>query len=1359
MSDVGHVNKTYHDDSFNDDDDVKKVDTQRHSDENGNINGGVRLPEIKIIPVDEKPRENTKQNGYRPSEDSDEEEDEGDDEENKGTKKIKKGKRGKKRKYDKAVSLTQLFQFADRLDIILMLVGTFGAIANGAAFPCQLLVLGELTSKFIEFGIQIQRNSTNATKEVIDIEDEMAYFSQLYCFLAIAAWLAGYMQCAFWSVSAIRQTHRIRLKFFKAILRQNIGWFDVNEGGGLTGRMFEDMTLLQTGIGDKIGATIQAFVTFLSGFVISFVLSWKLALVVLSLTPLIMICGALMGKVMAAFTSKEQSAYASAGAIAEEVISSIRTVVAFGGEKRELARYDEKLVLAEKAGVKKSISSGISMGMFQIVIGSCEALSFWYGSTLVADKSGSFAGGDLLTVFFCMLIGAIQIGQASPSLEALATARGAAYCVYETINRQSPIDPLSEEGSKPDIDQADEIAFKDVKFFYPSRENVTVLDDFNLTIKKGTTVALVGESGCGKSTVIKLLQRFYDITSGSITIGEDNLKDISVKWLRENIGIVSQEPVLFDASIAENIRMGRSDATKAEIEIAAMNANAHDFITDLPKGYDTNVGEGGAQLSGGQKQRIAIARALIRDPKILLLDEATSALDTESESIVQMALDNASMGRTTIIIAHRLSTVRNADCIVAVKNGKVVETGTHEQLMESKGVYYQLVMLQAIAEKEVEELSDGTSMLSTAEKEALLEARIMRSLSAISNENPELIKDELLVPELKRALSIRKSKVPKEKKKKSKKKIIEEEPVDPAPMSRILMYNKPEWPFMIFGLLFSILNGMVPIVFSIIIAQILATFALPVDELEDEARFWSLIFIAMGSVNCVSQFMANFLFGKAGEALTHRLRYMAFETILKQEIAYFDDPYHGTGQLTSRLATDATKVKGATSARLNILMQVTATGIGAIAIGFYYSWELTLLVMCFMPFLVFGGVARASRFKSFAAKEGKRFLEASAISNQAIMNIRTVASLGKEQFFLDRFSQLVTIPYKESKKQSHVYGLTFGSARGISLFANAAAFRLGGYLVQEEEIKFHNVFKIVIAATFGSMIAGQVLSFTPDYLSAKVAAARLFKLFDRKSQIDVNEATGKEKKIQGDVSFNGVKFNYPTRPDVPVLQGLTLNISAGQKVALVGASGCGKSTSVGLLERFYDPAEGVIQLDGISIKDLNLQHLRSQISIVSQEPVLFARSIRDNIVYGLRREKTEVAQKEVEEAARGANIHNFITNLPLGYDTMVGEKGTLISGGQKQRIAIARALIRNPRILLLDEATSALDSESEKIVQDALDKAMENRTAIIIAHRLSTVQNADQIAVIQGGQVIEMGTHQELLAKRGAYYVLNTAQS
>jgi len=479
---------------------------------------------------------------------------------------------------------------------------------------------------------------------------------------------------------------------------------------------------------------------------------------------------------------------------------------------------------------------------------------------------------------------------------------------------------------------------------------------------------------------------------------------------------------------------------------------------------------------------------------------------------------------------------------------------------------------------------------------------------------------------------------------------------------------------------------------------------------------------------------------------------------LRQEIAYFDVPMHSTGALTARLASDASAVQGATSTRLNTLTQVLVMGISSLLIAFIFSWQLTLVIIAFVPLIAFAGAVQTKLNTSFAADEQAKISEAAAVATESIMQIRTVASLGKEDYFYQKYLNFLIEPNRQSKKSAHYFGLSFGFSMGIIFFSNAASFRMGGYLSANHGLSLADMMKVIISIQFGSMTAGQLASFAPDYAKAKVAAGRILNLFDRIPPIDSYSNEGSKEELTGVVEFKDVEFQYPNRPNVPVLQGLSIKVERGQMLAFVGSSGCGKSTSVALLERFYDATGGILTIDGKPITAINVRHLRKEIGIVQQEPVLFDCSIRDIILYGIDQAEEQLTQQEIEESCKNANIHNFIQGLPHGYDTGVGDKGALISGGQKQRIAIARALIRNPKIILLDEATSALDSESEKIVQDALDVAMEGRTAIVIAHRLSTIQQADVIAVIQGGKVVEVGNHHELLALKGAYYILNQAQ-
>jgi ATP-binding cassette, subfamily B (MDR/TAP), member 1 len=379
------------------------------------------------------------------------------------------------------------------------------------------------------------------------------------------------------------------------------------------------------------------------------------------------------------------------------VITSIRTVNAFNGIHKEHKRYGVKLKEAKLFGIKRSFIDGFILGFFELIINAGYGLAFWYGWTLTKklDSNGNpeYSVGKILLVFFTILISVFSLGSAAPYLSIISSARAAASEVFKIIDRKPAIDSASNEGRK--LESLDgNIEFQNIGFHYPSRTEIQVLNGFNITIKSGTTVALVGSSGCGKSTCIQLLQRFYDPIDGDIKINDTNIKDLNLNWMRSQIGVVNQEPILFETTIKENISFGKTGATDEEIQLAAKNANAHNFIMKLPLKYETQVGNRGGQLSGGQKQRIAIARALIKNPKILLLDEATSALDNESESIVQAALDRASAGRTTIIVAHRLSTIRNANVIFALENGKVKEYGSHSELMEKKGLYYNLVITQ-----------------------------------------------------------------------------------------------------------------------------------------------------------------------------------------------------------------------------------------------------------------------------------------------------------------------------------------------------------------------------------------------------------------------------------------------------------------------------------------------------------------------------------------------------------------------------------------------------------------------------------------------------------------------------------------
>lgn len=1245
-----------------------------------------------------------------------------------------------------------LYRYASRNDILIILISALCSIAGGAALPLMTVVFGQLQGVFQDFFV-------NRTLTSSAFNDKLVEFVLYFVYLGIGEFIVVYISTVGFIYTGEHLAAKIREHYLESCLRQNIGFFDQIGAGEVVTRITSDTNLIQDGISEKVSLTLAAVATFVSAFIIGFIKYWKLTLILFSTVVALLINMGGGSSFILKYNRQSLEAYAHGGSLADEVISSIRNAVAFGTQERLARQYDAHLKNAEYFGFRVKGAVACMIAGMMMVLYLNYGLAFWQGSKMLVDGETSLS--NILTILMAVMIGAFNLGNVAPNIQAFTNAVAAAAKIFNTIDRVSPLDSSSNEGEKLENIQGS-IRLSKIKHIYPSRPEVTVMDDVSLEIPAGKVTALVGASGSGKSTIVGLVERFYDPVQGTVYLDGHDISKLNLRWLRQQMALVSQEPTLFGTTIFNNIRHGligtkyedASEEKQHELVIeAAKKANAHDFVSSLPEKYETNVGERGFLLSGGQKQRIAIARAIVSDPKILLLDEATSALDTKSEGVVQAALENASEGRTTITIAHRLSTIRDAHNIVVMSDGRTVEQGTHNELLENKGPYSKLVSAQKIAAAET----------MTPEEQAAIdeeEVSLMRKMTsekqaaniADPNDNIAARLDRTSTTKSASSLALQGHKAEAEQKYGLW-----------TLIKLIASFNKKELGFMLVGLVFSAICGGGNPTQAVFFAKQITTLSAPVTDqtkhqIKKDSDFWSAMYLMLAFVQLFAFVIQGILFAKCSERLVHRVRDQAFRAMLRQDVAFFDRDENTAGALTSFLSTETTHVAGLSGVTLGTLLMVATTLIAAIALSLAIQWKLSLVCISMIPILLGCGFFRFWILAQFQRRSKAAYDSSAGFASEAISAIRTVASLTREEDVLKQYRDSLAIQQRKSLISVLKSSTLYAASQSLLFACFALAFWWGGSLLSKFELSMFQFFLCIMAIIFGAQSAGTIFSFAPDMGKAHHAAGELKKLFDRQPVVDTWSDTGDRlPHVEGTLEFRDVHFRYPTRPEQPVLRGLNLVVRPGQYIALVGASGCGKSTTIALLERFYDPLSGGVFIDGHEISTLNVNDYRSHIALVSQEPTLYQGTIRDNILLGTARE--DVSDEDIEHATREANIYDFIVSLPDGFNTVVGSKGTLLSGGQKQRIAIARALIRDPKILLLDEATSALDSESEHVVQAALDKAAKGRTTIAVAHRLSTIQKADIIYVFDQGRIVEEGTHSELMKKNGRYAELVNLQS
>ncbi|CAD6237270.1 unnamed protein product [Miscanthus lutarioriparius] len=816
-------------------------------------------------------------------------------------------------------------------------------------------------------------------------------------------------------------------------------------------------------------------------------------------------------------------------------------VVSFNGENKAVAMHKNLIKKAYRTDILEGLINGFGMGSVFCILFSSYGLAFWYGGKLIADKG--YTGGKIITVLFAVLTGAMSLGSATPSVSSIAQGQSAAYRLFETIERKPDIDSGDTSGVVLE-DMKGDVELKDVHFRYPARPDQLILHGLSLQV--------------------------------AILIDGINIKNLRLSWIREKISLVSQEPLLFMTSIKDNIIYGKGDATIEEVKRAAELANAANFIDKLPDGYDTMVGPRGAQLSGGQKQRIAIARAILKDPKILLLDEATSALDVESERIVQEALNRIMVERTTLVVAHRLSTVRNVDCITVLRQGKIVEQGLHDVLVKDpNGAYSQLIRLQETRADERRKPADS-GVQDSRSKSTSLSLRRSMNKDSFGNSNRYSFKNPLGL-----SVELHENRIIGGEKTEGHSDVV----LKKAPIGRLFKLNMPEVPVLLLGSIAASVHGVVFPLFGILMSV--------------PAQY--------------------FLFAVAGDKLIERIHALSFQSIVRQEIAWFDNASN------SRLA---------------------------------------LIITCVIPLVGAQGYAQVKFLKGFSEDAKEMYEDASQVATDAVGSIRTVALFCAEKRVVATYNEKCEALRKQGIRSGIVGGLGYGFSFLMLYFTYGLCFYVGAQFVRQGKTTFPDVFKVFFALVLAAIGVSQASALASDATKARDSAISIFSILDRESKIDSSSDDGMTlENVTGNIDFNNVSFKYPSRPDVQIFSDFTLRIPSGKTVALVGESGSGKSTIIALLERFYDPDSGRISLDGVEIKSLKISWLRDQMGLVGQEPVLFNDTIRANITYG---KHGDVIEEEVMAVAKAANAHEFISSLPQGYDTMVGEKGIQLSGGQKQ---------------------------------------------------------------------------------------------
>ncbi|KXH59617.1 hypothetical protein CSAL01_04168 [Colletotrichum salicis] len=1057
---------------------------------------------------------------------------------------------------------------------------------------------------------------------------DAARLALYFVYLGIGRFFLSYIYNTLFTYAAHCITRNIRHEYFKAALRQEAAYFDFGTGGSIATQAVTNGRLVQSDISEKLGLTFQSLSAFVIAFIVAFVVQWKLTLICLCIAPATLIVNGAIAGIMSGHETNILGIHAQANAFAENVTSGIRAVHAFGMRSAMVEKFETYLADAHTVGKKSSPLLGFLFSAEYCSIYLGYGLAFWQGVRMLA-RGEIDAAGKIFTVLLSVIIAATILTILAPYFIDFTKATTAAARIFLLIDRQSRIDPFADTGKTPP-GITGEIEINNITFAYPTRPSATVLVNFSLKVPAGQVTALVGPSGSGKSTIIGLVERWYDPTSGAIKIDGTPIDQLNLKWLRKNVRLVQQEPVLFKGTVFDNIQQGlvgtqwehsSREEKMARVREAADTAFAHDFISKLPDGHDTDIGQRGGLLSGGQKQRIAIARSVVSSPTVLLLDEATSALGPHAESVVQKALDKASQGRTTIVIAHKLATIQKADKIVVMRNGIISEQGNHEALLRNDGLYSRLVQVQGLkvlgADSDSEHGSHHAAVEKIEAEDSLDMTKTLTHQTATPRQGADayLGKDDYDLHKQKGIFSAFAY-------------IARETPELALTYSMILMA--------------CVTAGATFPGQAILLSHVMEVFELTGSAMERRGEFYSTMFIVLAGGCLLAYFVLGFATNIVAQHLNHKFRREALHHMLRQDLRFFDRSENTTGALVSRIDSHPQSILELMGYNVGLVLVCVFNILACSILGIVYSWNLGLVV-------VLGGLlplASAGYFKirldaKMDRDTAKRYSTSASIASEAVAAIRTVSSLSIEETVLKSYVSELDSAVSGCRRPLLTMMLASAFTQAIEYWFLALGFWYGARLLSYDRFDLFSFFVSFMSVFFSGQAAVQLFQYSTS-ITKRVNAA---------NYISTGDA----------VDFAGVRFAYPLRPDVSVLRGIDLK----------------------------DPF------------------------------------VRTSLSVSTARDATQ------QTALRASNVWDFVCSLPEGLATPAGSQGAQLSGGQRQRIAIARALIRDPKILLLDEATSAFDTESEKIVPAALADAAKqgDRITIAVAHRLSTIKDADLIYV------------------------------